>query len=110
MTGPGVARDGDRAVLGVFGGSTQHRPTAAIEVGGDQLDSLLESARREVVATILRERRSQLEVFTPSELAGLLNVNVKTLDAMGVPRLNLPGRVVRYRMGDVVKWMNQHSA
>lgn len=77
-----------------------------------QVEALLRHARSEVVKFLLTERRDDLELLTPAQVCGILNVNQKTLDTLkdGPKRVTLvPGKVVRYRASKVAAYISSRE-
>jgi len=68
----------------------------------DQLQSVLNQARAEVVQTILAKHGDELTLISKAQAAGLLDVDGKTLDSMGIPRVVLCAKKkIAYRLCDI---------
>ncbi len=75
-----------------------------------QLSEIIAGARCGLVERLLTERRDDLELLTPVQVCGLLNVNQKTLDTLkdGPPRVTIvAGSVIRYRACDVASYIKR---
>ena len=61
-----------------------------------------EAARKEIVATLLKENDS-LRLVSPAQAAGILDVTPRVLAEMPIPRVDLAGngRTLRYRLTDL---------
>jgi hypothetical protein len=78
----------------------------AITLTEDQLAGIIESARAEIVATIMAKHGEELTLVSKAQAAGLLDVDGKTLDSMGIPRVVLAAKKkIAYRLSDLVKFI-----
>jgi|APGre2960657404_1045060.scaffolds.fasta_scaffold280427_2 hypothetical protein len=72
----------------------------------EQLETVLSQARAEIVQHILTECRDRITLISRSQAAGLLNVEPRTMDAMGIPRVSLcVGKRIGYRLSDIVSYI-----
>lgn len=81
-----------------------------ITISKSQEKKIIDGARSGLVERLLTERRDDLELLTPVQVCGLLNVNQKTLDTLkdGPPRVTIvAGSVIRYRACDVASYINR---
>ena len=77
----------------------------------EQLDSIIKTATAQLVERLLLERREDLDLLTPAQVCGILDLNTKTLDKLQIPRVTLiPGKAIRYRMADVKAWIDSRVA
>lgn len=65
------------------------------------------AAQKQIVAEVLEGKRETLELLTPAQVAGMLDVTPRTLAEMPIPRVDLAGngRVLRYRLSDVTVYV-----
>lgn len=78
----------------------------AITLTPDQLASVIETARAEIVATILAKHSADITLVSKAQAAGLLDVDGKTLDSMGIPRVVLAAKKkIAYRLADIAKFI-----
>ena len=81
-----------------------------LELTKEDHKRLLDSAKKEIVARILSDNRDDLQLVSPTQAAGILDVNIKTLDALPIPRVEVvAGRVVRYRLSDIRKFLTEST-
>lgn len=80
-----------------------------INLTAAQTKELIKDARSDIVAHILQEHRDDLRLLSVQQVAGMLDVNPKTLTAMKIPRVVLiPNKVIKYKLADVVKFINDN--
>lgn len=71
-----------------------------------QTKELIKDARADVVAHLLQEHRDDLRLLSAQQVAGMLDVNPKTLTAMKIPRVVLiPNKVIKYKLQDVADFI-----
>ena len=73
---------------------------------------IIAGAKSGLVQRLLTEKRDDLELLTPVQVCGLLNINQKTLDSLkdGPPRVTLvPGAVIRYRASEVAAYIDRRT-
>lgn len=71
--------------------------------------ALIESAKAEIVRSLLAENRDDLSLLSPSQAAGILDLNVTTLGTLGIPRIELAPKMIRYRVADIRKFLSQKT-
>jgi hypothetical protein len=84
-----------------------------ITLAPEQLDSLLAGVRSDLVERIMVDAGGDLTLMSGAQVCGLLNINQKTLDALGtlLPRVSIvPGSVIRYRLSDVRSFIQSRTA
>lgn len=80
-----------------------------ITLTADQLESLLTTARRELVAKLISGHREEITLISPAQAAGLLDVTVNTLSSLHIPRVVIvPHRVVKYRLADIRAFITEN--
>lgn len=66
---------------------------------------------RGLVNAILEENRESLSLLSPAQVCGLLDVSLKTLADLSIPRVTIvPGKIYRYRLADVKAWLESNRA
>ena len=80
---------------------------STIALSPAQEKSILAETRRELVATLIAEHRDNLRLMSPSQLAGLLDVNAHSLLTLGIPRIEIAPKVIRYRVTDVEAYLEK---
>ena len=71
-----------------------------------QLESVLAEAKAEIVKSILTEYRDRITLVSKAQAAGLLNVEGKTLDAIGMPRVVISAKSkIAYRLSDIADFI-----
>ncbi len=68
-------------------------------------ESFLRDARKELVEKLYNELASDIQTISKASLAGLLDVDGKTLEKMGVPRVPCTMKLIRYHLSSVAKWI-----
>lgn len=69
-------------------------------------DALIDSARKELVGRLYNELAIDIQTISKARLAGMLDVDGKTLDAMGVPRVPFTAnKLIKYRLKTVIAWL-----
>jgi hypothetical protein len=75
----------------------------------DQLECLISEARAEIVASILAKHTDRLTLVSKAQAAGLLDVDGKTLDSMGIPRVVLATKKkIAYRLSDLEAFIEKN--
>jgi hypothetical protein len=75
---------------------------STISLSPAQLDELIATARAEIVASVLAKQHDRLTLVSKAQAAGLLDVDGKTLDSMGIPRVVLSAKKkIAYRLSDL---------
>jgi hypothetical protein len=64
----------------------------------------IEAIRAEVVVGMIKELVSKVGLISPAQAGGILDLSPAGLDGMGLEKVDLlgNGRVIRYRLDDVV--------
>jgi hypothetical protein len=74
-----------------------------------QLDALIDSARAEIVASILAKQSDQLTLVSKAQAAGLLDVDSKTLDSLPIPRVVIAAKKkISYRLADLAEFIEKN--
>lgn len=74
-----------------------------------QLDAVLDEAKAEIVATVLAKHGDKLTLISKAQAAGLLDVDGKTLDSMGIPRVVLAAKKkIAYRLCDIAEFIEKN--
>ena len=67
----------------------------------EQMTSLLDSARRELVETLILEKGASITLLSPSQAAGILDIRPNTLTKLPIPRIVLDTKLIKYRLSDI---------
>lgn len=83
--------------------------SVSIQLGPDQIQAMIESAKREVVQHIIAQHKDELDFISQAQAGGILDVSAKTLidiPATKLPRYNVApfGKAIRYRLSDVQRY------
>lgn len=82
-----------------------------IELTEEMKASIIAEATNRLVEHLIKESSLGGGVLSRVQAAGLLNIDVKTLDQSDIPRLPMAGnRVVRYRVKDIEEFIQKHIA
>jgi len=77
---------------------------------------LTEAERETIIArlvdALIKENRDDLQLLSPAQTAGILDMSPKTLaDIKGLPRITIvPNKIIRYRLADVKAWLESNRA
>lgn len=83
-----------------------------ITITDDEKKGLFQKALERLVAYLISNFSDDLQLLTPSQVCGLLNINQKTLDTLkdGPPRVTLvAGAVIRYRASAVAAYIKRRE-
>jgi len=81
----------------------------SITLTDTQLDTLIETARAEIVASILAKQHERLTLVSKAQAAGLLDVDSKTLDGLPIPRVVIvPKKKICYRLSDLAEFIERN--
>lgn len=69
----------------------------------------IDQARKELVDRLYNDHAEDIQIVSKSRLAGLLDVDPKTLEAMEIPRVNLTDRLAKYNLKTVAKRLRDHE-
>ncbi len=70
-----------------------------------------EKILRMVADGLLAENREELDLRSPTQVAGILDIAPKTLLMTDCPRVTIvPNKVIRYRLADVKAWLESRRA
>jgi hypothetical protein len=72
-------------------------------------EAFIKDARRELVEKLYNELASDIQTISKARMAGLLDVDGKTLETMGVPRVPCTTKLIKYRLSSVAKWLADHE-
>ena len=69
--------------------------------------TFIEDARKELVERLYNELAVDVQTISKSRLAGMLDVDPKTIEAMGIPRVPFTvGKLIKYRLKTVIAWLD----
>lgn len=70
----------------------------------------LKDARKELVERLYNELAIDVQTVSKARLAGLLDVDPKTLESIGMPRVPLTaGKLVKYRLSSVAQFLAERE-
>ena len=67
----------------------------------------IEAARKDLVDRLYGELAIDIQTISKARLAGLMDMDTKTLDAVKIPRLPLTGKLTKYRLRTVVEFLDK---
>ena len=70
-----------------------------------QMTGIIDAARADLVAHLIREKGESITLLSPSQAAGILDIRVETLARFPIPRVALDSRMVRYRLSDITAFI-----
>jgi hypothetical protein len=74
-----------------------------------QLDELVATSRREIVASVLSEHGDKLALVSKAQAAGMLDVDSKTLDSLPIPRVVIVAKKkIAYRLADLAAFIERN--
>ena len=81
-----------------------------VQLTDEQMRELARGARQDVAVSLINEWRDELELLSPSQVCGILDVNSKTLATLDIPKVTvIPGKVHRYRASVVAAWIKANE-
>lgn len=81
-----------------------------LELTDKEREKLIEDARRDLVDRLYKEHAEDVQTISKARLAGLLDVDPKTIEAMGIPRVPFTaGKLIKYRLKTVAKWLTDRE-
>ncbi|RYD19610.1 MAG: hypothetical protein EOP88_18295 [Verrucomicrobiaceae bacterium] len=78
---------------------------SSINLTDQQTATLIREARDEFVAYLIREHAAQVKLLSPAQVCGLLDIRNSTLTGLNIPRVNLGGKTIKYRLSDVTTYI-----
>lgn len=78
-----------------------------LELTPAERQGLIDQARKELVERLYNEHAQDIQIVSKSRLAGLLDIDSKTLEAMNIPRVNLTGKLSKYSLKTVAEWLRK---
>lgn len=80
------------------------------EMTPEERSQFIKDARKELVDRLYNELAEDVQTISKSRLAGLLDVDPKTIEAMGIPRVPFTvGKLIKYRLKTVIKWLDDRE-
>jgi|GEM_PF-5712395 len=80
------------------------------EMSDDERAQFIKDARKELVDRLYNELAEDIQVISKARAAGLLDVDPKTLENMGVPRVPFTvGKLIKYRLKTIIAWLNERE-
>lgn len=67
----------------------------------------IKQARKELVDRLYGELAIDVQTISKARLAGLMDMDTKTLDAVKIPRLPLTGKLTKYRLRTVAAFLDK---
>ena len=71
-------------------------------------EEFLKLAQAELVKRLYDELAADIQLISKSRLAGLLDLDGRTLEAVSIPRVQV-GKLIKYRLKDVVAWLEANT-
>jgi hypothetical protein len=84
--------------------------TPSLLISEQERRQIVKRATTELVAHLIAEHKDAGGFISPTQAAGMLDINSKTL--LGIPRKDLPryeivaGKVIRYKLTEVLTYIN----
>lgn len=89
--------------------TTLFRHAMNITLTEDQLAQLMDTARAEIVASVLAKQHDKLTLVSKAQAAGLLDVDSKTLDSLPIPRVVISAKKkIAYRLSDIAEFIEKN--
>ena len=76
-----------------------------ITLSSQQMSALIDDARSEFVACLIREKGDAVTLLSPSQAAGILDVRPNTLTKLPIPRIVLDSKLIKYRLSDITAFI-----
>lgn len=81
--------------------------TATFDITPAEREQIIKDARNELVQRLYDDLAEDIQTVSRARAAGLLDVDPKTLDAIGVPRLPFSDKLVKYRLSTVARFLDK---
>lgn len=78
-----------------------------LELTKTERAEFIEAARKELVDRLYGELAIDIQTISKARLAGLMDMDTKTLDAVKIPRLPLTGKLTKYRLRTVAAFLDK---
>lgn len=76
------------------------------EMTPEERAAFILDARKELVDRLYHELAEDVQTISKAKLAGMLDVDPKTIEAMGIPRVPFTvGKLIKYRLKTVIAWL-----
>ncbi len=74
-----------------------------LDVSEKERAQIIQGAKAELCRDLLEQHREALDLVTPAQAAGMLDISPSVLHAMGLPKIDLAGngKTIRYRISDI---------
>lgn len=69
----------------------------------------IDKARKELVDRLYNEFASDIQTISKARLAGMFDVDTKTLESMQIPRVECTGKLHKYRLSTVAEWLRKNE-
>ena len=70
---------------------------------------MIASVRDGLINSLLLDLKSDLQLLTTPQVCGLLNVDPRTLNSLGIPKITLKAGQYRYRACDVANFISSRT-
>ena len=82
--------------------------SAPITIPRTMIREFVAEARAQLVAELIDAHRDEIQLLSPAQVCGLLDVNPATLSKSAIPRVVLAPKMIRYRLADVKSFIASH--
>ena len=77
-----------------------------VDLTQKEREDFIAKARKELVDRLYTELAIDIQTVSKARLAGLLDLDPKTMDNIGIPRLPITGKLIKYRLRTVAEFLD----
>ena len=82
-----------------------------LDLTPDERKEVIDRIVAGTIERLLTDHRDELELLSPAQVCGLLNISVGTLNKLEIPKITLiPGKVYLYRASVIKQHLAQNEA
>lgn len=82
-----------------------------LDLSPDERKEVIDRIVNGTVEKLLSEHRDELDMISPAQAAGILDVAANTLTNLDLPRITIiPGKVYRYRASAIKQYLAENEA
>jgi hypothetical protein len=70
-----------------------------------QMTGLIDAARADLVAEMIRDNGASIHLLSPAQAAGILDIRPNTLTRLPIPRVALDTKLIKYRLSDITAFI-----
>jgi hypothetical protein len=76
-----------------------------ITIPRSMIREFVDEARAQLVTELIDAHREEVQMLSPAQVCGILDINPATLTKTAIPRVVLAPKMIRYRLVDVKEFI-----